>query len=148
MLSYRRLSCRCTFFGELRDWIPIGGSETITGEEFSGNVLRYGAGFGYDLLNYRTCCESKSLTVVTEFVGWSRIPTDSRSIPLGLVHRLGQEHQQALDDADATIVNVKVGLRASYNGRSLYGGYGRALTGDTWYEDILRFEYRNRLLDK
>ena len=54
-------------------------------------------------------------------------------------------------DADGdTIVNFKIGLRLGFDHdglslgdrSSLYAGYGRALTGDVWYEDVFRFEYR------
>ena len=54
--------------------------------------------------------------------------------------------------AGDTIVNAKLGVRigfgaptpgSPYPTRSdLYIGYGRALTGEVWYKDILRMEYR------
>jgi hypothetical protein len=48
-----------------------------------------------------------------------------------------------VDATGDTIVNLKVGARISLTHQdSLYVGYGRALTGDVWYEDIARFEYR------
>ena len=52
----------------------------------------------------------------------------------------------ALGDADASgtnIVNLKFGARVVWNNRgSVYVGYGKALTDAMWYDDILRFEYR------
>jgi hypothetical protein len=49
-----------------------------------------------------------------------------------------------IEDASGdTIVNLKVGIRmASSRHDSFYVGYGRALTGDVWYEEIARAEYR------
>ena len=48
-----------------------------------------------------------------------------------------------LDASGKTIVNAKVGVRIDF-GRyfDMYAGYGRALTGDVWYKDIMRFEFR------
>ena len=47
------------------------------------------------------------------------------------------------DAAGETIVNVKVGVRApSERFGDLFVGYGRALTGDRWYEDTVRVEWR------
>ena len=54
------------------------------------------------------------------------------------------------DAAGDTIVNAKIGVRlgfgplvgpANLSRSDLYIGYGRALTGDVWYKDILRVEY-------
>jgi hypothetical protein len=53
---------------------------------------------------------------------------------------------QTADKGDAggtNIVNLKVGARAVWDSRhSFYVGYGHALTNATWYDDIVRFEYR------
>ena len=55
--------------------------------------------------------------------------------------------------AGETIVNAKFGIRAGFgqdwsnkllNNSELYVGYGRALTGDVWYKDIIRVEYQLR----
>ncbi len=129
VLYYRRWSDRITLFGEFRDWIPIDGSE-LNGENYAGNVLRYGAGFGYDIFNCTTRCDSQRLTLVTEFVGWT------------ILDGLGFDGQRFFDATNDTIVNGKFGARYSLNGHSFYAGYGHALTGDTWYEDIARLEYR------
>src|SRR5262249_31192146 len=47
--------------GEVRDWVPIGGTD------FAGNIMRYGVGISYDL------CEVRGVLVrpVVEFVGWT-----------------------------------------------------------------------------
>ena len=45
--------------------------------------------------------------------------------------------------ADGTnIVNLKFGARITVDRGSFYVGYGHALTDATWYDDIVRFEYR------
>ncbi|MEM0927487.1 MAG: hypothetical protein AAGJ83_15680, partial [Planctomycetota bacterium] len=43
-----------------------------------------------------------------------------------------------------TIVNAKLGMRWTDADRSFFVGYGRSLTGDTWYIDIVRAEYAIR----
>jgi hypothetical protein len=44
--------------------------------------------------------------------------------------------------AGDTIVNLKLGINFRMPVGTLYAGYGRALTGDTFYKDMLRVEYR------
>jgi hypothetical protein len=40
-------------------------------------------------------------------------------------------------------VNGKFGVRTYFgHGHDLYIGYGQALTGDRWYKEIVRVEYR------
>jgi len=42
-----------------------------------------------------------------------------------------------------TIVNAKLGLRAKYSDVSdVYAGFGQALTGDQWYRNTFRVEWR------
>ena len=41
------------------------------------------------------------------------------------------------------MVNAKLGARLDLGERfGLYMGYGRAITGDTWYRDAVRLEAR------
>ena len=41
------------------------------------------------------------------------------------------------------MVNVKVGGRVDLNDRvGFYLGYGRAITGERWYTDVLRLDVR------
>jgi hypothetical protein len=47
-----------------------------------------------------------------------------------------------VDAAGDTIVNLKFGVRSYFGCSDLYLGYGRCVTGDRWYQDILRVEYR------
>jgi len=110
---------------ELKHWISTGGSD------FAGNVLRYGTGLGYDL--FSDCCSNTRLTPVVEFVGWTVL--DGGKFDLTQTDLIG--------DADGdTIVNLKLGTRYVSGYNSIYGGWGRALTGDIWYRDFLRLEYR------
>ncbi len=135
ILAHERLSERLALDAELRDWIPVGGSD------FAGNIVRYGVGLSYLVLNR----QNFRVIPVGEIVGWTVLdgmqfsPVDNGGMP---------------EDASGdTIVNAKVGVRFGFGdlqeagllSRSdLYVGYGRALTGDVWYKDILRVEYRIR----
>jgi hypothetical protein len=123
LLGYYRLTDRVAFHGELRDWIPIGGTD------FAGNVIRYGVGVSYGAYH----SGHFYVAPVGEIVGWTV-----------LGGRVFDARENATLEADGnTIVNAKIGVRVGWGGDSdIYIGYGRALTGDVWYKDILRVEYR------
>jgi hypothetical protein len=120
--------------GELRDNIPIAAED-----DFAGQVLRYGVGVSY--LAY--CGERMRVAPVVELVGWTVLDGKEFS-PDGGIKSAGGD----------TIVNAKIGARFNFGDTSeggnflshsdLYVGYGRALTGDVWYKDIVRVEYRLR----
>ena len=94
-------------------------------EKFAGSVLSYGVGPSVEVYS----SENLRFAPVVELVGW-RV--------LG-----GFQTADPADASGINIVNLKFGGRATWaNGSSVYGGYGRALTGSVWYNDILRFEYR------
>lgn len=128
LLLYQQLSNRLSLESELRYWAPTSGSSAVGlsggGNEFSGDIVRYGLGLGYRF-------ESRSglqVTPVGELVGWS---------VLG-----GYKTPGNSADSD-TIVNLKLGARFAFSGgASFYFGYGRALTDEVWYEDTVRLEYR------
>jgi hypothetical protein len=137
LLYYQRLSDRLVFQAELKDWIPVDGGAA------SGNILRYGFGLGYDIYQRGNL----RITPVTEMVGWTVLygfqsffgnvvatPTPGLELP----------HTHGVEDASGdTIINGKIGVRTYFgHGHDLYIGYGRALTGDRWYQDIVRVEYR------
>jgi hypothetical protein len=126
LLVYKRFTEQFRFEGELRDWVPVGGTD------FAGNVLRYGAGVNYDLFQV----EGIHVVPVTELVGWTLLG-GKEGVPLsGNVVRV----KEATGD---TIVNVKVGVRLKTDSMGdLYVGYGRALTGDRWYANTFRVEWR------
>jgi hypothetical protein len=121
-LAYVRLTDRLSVEAEVRDWISIDGSD------FAGNVLRYGIGAGYDV--YQDC--NLTITPVAEFVAWSVLS--------GQV--FDRDAGQVFDASGDTIVNGKLGVRATFGSSSIYAGYGRALTGDVWYKEVVRLEYR------
>jgi hypothetical protein len=123
VLFNQRLTDRVLLEGEFRDWIPIGASS------FAGNVLRYGLGISYDTYP----CQHVRVSPVAEFVGWT-VLSGSESTPITDI---------PIDAGGDTIVNAKLGVRSAFGGgREIYMGYGRALTGDVWYKDTLRLEYR------
>jgi hypothetical protein len=123
LLYWRQVTDKLQIAAELRDWIPIGGSD------FAGNVLRYGIGAGYEV--YRSANDLRILPIL-EFVGWTVLS--------------GKESDQTghtFTAAGDEIINIKFGVRTYFGaGSSVYVGYGRALTGDVWYKDIIRAEYR------
>jgi hypothetical protein len=77
--------------------------------------------------------DSSRLAAVVELVGWT--------IGGGLKFSPSGGLQDATHD---TIVNLKLGLRWNTARDTFYVGYGRALTGDAWYQDIIRAEYAIR----
>jgi hypothetical protein len=123
-LLYQRLNDRFSLEAELRDWIPIGGTDV------AGNILRYGAG-----VSYRACqTQHVRFSPVVELVGWT-VLNGKESIADGVL-------QSAAGD---TIINAKMGLRMSFDQcGEVYVGYGRALTGDVWYKNLATVEYRLR----
>src|SRR6266852_1145605 len=123
--------------GQFRGWIPIAGGR------MDGDILIYGVGAGYDI--YR--CGNLHVTPITEFVGWTVLSgfesffgPVTATAPPGVVIPTTHGVQDASGD---TIVNGKVGVRTYFGHRQdLYVGWGHSLTGDRWYRDIFRLEYR------
>jgi hypothetical protein len=141
VLFFRRFSDRLVTEGEFKAWIPISESRVAArqpsaGELFSATVLRYGLGAGYDLWQgycCDDCCTPTSrLTGVAEFVGWTMLGGFSNFPNTVNAQGVGGD----------TIVNGKFGARYTTGNKSLYVGYGRALTGPVWYNDVLRAEFR------
>ncbi|MCC9604282.1 hypothetical protein LOC68_00140 [Blastopirellula sp. JC732] len=138
LLYARRLSDRTMLESEFRVWVPLD-STVVPQGHFAGPVLRYGVGVGHDLYQcVSPCgCESKKLTAVAEFVGWSILD--------GLATVPATPTMATIIDVDGdTIINGKFGLRYTQSCHSVYVGYGRAFTGDVWYHDIIRAEYAIR----
>lgn len=128
LLLHHRVSERLAVEGQIGDWHPIGGSAgvpTSSSDKFAGDVLFYGIGPSYEL--YRG--GNVSFTPVVELIGWRVL----KGFQTG-----------ATGDASGTnIVNVKVGARVAWSDESsVYIGYGRALTTASWYDRIVRVEYR------
>jgi hypothetical protein len=126
LLLYRRFNSGLIYEGELRYWVPIGGTD------FAGDIVRYGSGFGYQIYG----SERFRIWPVVEFVGWTVLS--------------GKEAQPGPDGATVvrsaagdTIVNAKFGLRTRVrNFGDFYTGYGRALTDQRWYANTFRLEFR------
>ena len=133
-LYYGRLSERWSAFAEVRDQINLSRSS-----DFTGNVLRYGVGSAYTA--WQGC--NFYVAPVVEFVGWTALS--------GKHFDEGSPTMASSAQGD-TIVNGKFGIRVgtgrpgqgaySTGGSDLYVGYGRALTGEVWYKDIIRVQYR------
>jgi hypothetical protein len=125
LLFHQQLTNQLAFDSEVRDWIPIDGSD------FAGNVIRYGFGFSYEV--YRSCMVR--VAPISELVGWTVLSGKEFSPNLP-----GTGVKDASGD---TIVNAKLGARVHIGDTSeVYFGYGRALTGTVWYKDIFRVEYK------
>ena len=134
LLYYQRLTSNMYFEGELRDFIPV-----ASADDFAGNVLRYGGGLSYLVYNR----PNFRIAPVAEVVGWSVLSGKE----------LAGDQGQVLNAAGNTIVNAKIGVRIGFgqmvqpgflNRADVYVGYGRALTGDVWYKNIARAEFRLR----
>jgi hypothetical protein len=126
LLFYQALGERAGLEGELRYWVPMGGTD------FAGDVIRYGIGVNYEVFNNGRF----RMFPVAELVGWTVLSGKESVVqPSGPVGVEGA--------AGDTIVNAKVGLRLGILDRAdLYAGYGHSLTGDRWYENIFRLELR------
>jgi hypothetical protein len=132
-LLYYRQCGRFALETELRDNIPVDSAD-----DFAGNVLRYGVGVSYLAVDR----EHFRIQPVFEVVGWTVLSGKEFGPDIGIKDASGD-----------TIVNAKIGARFGFGQLSnpgllsqsdLYIGYGRALTGDVWYKDIVRVEFRMR----
>src|SRR5262249_26828125 len=96
--------------GELRYWVPVGGST------FAGDLIRYGLGVSYG----QRCPDRFWLSPVAEVVGWTALGG----------HALAVRSPQSFaveDSAGDTIVNFKFGMRFGLGDQGdVYAGYGRA----------------------
>src|SRR5262249_37645591 len=122
-LAMQRLTERLTFEGELRDWIPIDGTD------FAGNVIRYGAALSYRVVD----TENLRVTPVAEFGGWTVLSGQELPVPPNVPLNAMGFAPSPIPPKDATgdtIVNAKIGARVGFgSGSSLYIGYGHHLTG-------------------
>jgi hypothetical protein len=126
LLYFWGLTNRLSLEAEVKDWVPIGGTN------FAGNIVNYGLGMSYRLLTPGKFW----ISPVAELVGWTVLDGKESVV-------FSPTFVQVKEAGGDTIVNAKVGARFGYGPHNdLYVGYGRALTGDVWYKDIFRLEYR------
>lgn len=123
ILQTLRLTDCLLMENEFKTWVPL------TSDAFAGTILRYGVGLSY--VDPNACPCQPTISPVVEVVGWSVLDGLETS-NTGLV----------ISAAGNTIINAKFGLRMSYTDHQLYAGFGQALTSQTWYEQVLRLEYR------
>ena len=100
----------------------------------------YQAGGPALLYNRVKGCKFRAAPVV-EFVGWTVLSGQEADGATGTI-------ENARGD---TIINAKLGVRFGFgeliqpggvSRTDFYVGYGRALTGDVWYRDLIRAEWR------
>jgi hypothetical protein len=128
LLLFQPLNERTRLEGELRYWVPVGGGD------FAGSAFRYGMGVSRDIFEGGTW----RVAPVAEFVGWTFLSGKE-----SFLDPSGQARVQGA--AGDTIVNAKLGLRVGVGQRlDFYGGWGRPVTGDRWYENVYRIEMRIR----
>lgn len=128
LLFHQTVSDKVTVEAQFGDWHPIGGS-SAGGVDYAGDVLFYGIGPSYEVVNTGRL----RLAPVVELVGWH---------VLGGLQQVGPP-QFAIPADGTNIVNLKLGARTILNdGSSFYAGYGFAMTDAKWYGKIVRFEYR------
>ncbi|MGE5813792.1 MAG: transporter [Acidobacteriota bacterium] len=126
-LYYQGINERIALESEVGVWLPSGGSAgvpTSTSDKFAGTVFFYGIGPSF--AGYRS--DSVRFAPVVELVGWHVL--SGFATPTG-------------DASGTNVVNLKIGARTTWDTRSsFYVGWGHALTTASWYDDIVRFEYR------
>lgn len=127
LLYHERANDRVSLEAQFGEVFPTDGSAgvpTNSPAKFSGKVVYYGIGPSVEI--YRR--GENAFAPVVELVGWHVV-----------------NGYQTADQSNAggrNIVNLKIGGRLLMGNNSIYVGYGKALTDDIWYDDILRFEYR------
>jgi len=136
LLYSEPLTSRLLLESEFSIWHPFGGSKGVATatdsnpEGFAGNVLFYGIGPSYQLYSKG----GVRFGPVVELAGW-HVLSGYETVWISPTHIADKV-------AGTDIVNLKMGVRTAIGRNSIYLGYGRALTDDVWYKDIVRFEYR------
>jgi len=145
---YQRLPGRAALEAEGGILLPIGNSTGVpntgsttnfaSGSSFAGSVFFYGVGPSYKLYDG----EKVQIAPVLEMVGWHILSGYVTDIANPIIP--GGPTLSGIADpaAGINIVNLKAGVRISFGHSSIYAGFGHALTHVTWYQDILRIEYR------
>ena len=138
VLLNHRLNEHVSLLGQFGDLHPLSGSAgyptASSPNAFSGDVLEYGLGMGYQFKPK----PEVAVTPLLEFVGWHVFDgyyTSATAAVQGAVPEVSA--------AGTNIVNVKIGARISFHKhQSIYLGYGEAVTNSRWYKEIMRLEYK------
>jgi hypothetical protein len=132
LLLYNRLNDRVVLESMFGWWHPFEGAAGVpagTDEKWAGDVIFYGIGPSFEV--YQS--DRVRFGPVVELVGW-RVLDGFQSAP---------PFPPPTEADGVNIVNLKIGGRVLWQpGHSLYVGFGKALTDDFWYDQILRVEYR------
>jgi hypothetical protein len=127
ILYYQRVNDVVDVESQAGFWIPFEGARPLptAGEgTFAGDIFFYGIGPSFSV--YRS--DRVRFAPVVELVGWRVLN--------------GNQTADVIDASGTNIVNLKLGARTVFEQGSIYVGYGFALTDESWYDDILRVEYR------
>jgi hypothetical protein len=134
-LIYYQRANRVSVESQFGLFMPFGGSAGVpidVDENFSGNVLYYGVGPSFELYSG----DRVQFAPVVELVGWHVLGGFNTTSVV-------TNNDGAMGKAEGTnILNLKIGARTAFGTGSIYVGYGHGLTDATWYDDIVRFEYR------
>jgi hypothetical protein len=128
LLYFQRVGERLGLEAQGGVWMPFGRSAGVPTDgsgTFAGAVLFAGIGPSYEI--YRT--ETLQLVPVLELLAWQVLS--------------GHQTAPSTDAGGTNIVNLKLGARTTFGKGSIYIGYGTALTDASWYDEILRVEYRH-----
>jgi hypothetical protein len=113
-----------TLEGEAKYWFPL------TDNFYNGQVLQYGVALAYGQRDP----SSVWVAPVVEGIGWSVL--SGRELVPGPMPAV-------MSSRGEFIFNVYGGVRFGLgNNMSVYAGYGHSMTGDYWYKDIWRLEFR------
>jgi hypothetical protein len=135
LLYYQHVSDRVAVESEFGDTHPIGGTTYYPGtapptsQDFAGDVLMYGVGPSYRLIDR----DAFQVTPVLELVAWH---------VFGGLETVNDNVVQSA--AGINVFNIKIGARLNFgNGNSIYAGYGHGVTSNIWYSNLFRIEYRH-----
>jgi hypothetical protein len=141
LLLYQRLADRLFLQGQSTLWVPVRGGLA------AGDIFTYGLGVGYNVFQRGNFW----VTPITELLGWTVLSgyesvfngNFSPTVPLANGNLTLPTTHGVVPARGDTIVNLKLGGRIYFgSANSVYVGWGHALTGDRWYKDIFRVEYR------
>lgn len=129
LLLWQKLSERWTLEGQLRNWIPVGGTN------HAGYTLIYGLGLSFDAYHTDTMC----IKPVAELLGWSTF----RGMQSDFIDSLPTF--QSTGDARGTVLESAFGFRGTVMSNcDWYLGYSYSLLDTTWFKHNLRAELRWR----